>query len=102
MRLEHTKTWSLEEHCPRPSTTSLGVGAQFVVTKHHAYCVVAARGQAPLYLLAMAPLTMALLTMALLTMALLTAAPRAMAGAARQAGRCEPRGARASLHGPLP
>ena len=46
MRLEHTKSWSLEEHCPRASTASLGVDAQFVVTKHHAYCVVAARGQA--------------------------------------------------------
>jgi len=46
VRLEHTKSWSLEEHCPRASTASLGVDAQFVVTKHHAYCVVAARGQA--------------------------------------------------------
>ena len=42
VRLEHTKTWSLEDHCPR--AVSLGVDAQFVVTKHHAYCVVAARG----------------------------------------------------------
>ena len=51
VRVEHCKNWSLEEavpserHAERLDTLE-GAPAQFVVTKHHAYCVVAVRGQA--------------------------------------------------------
>ena len=44
VKLEHTKTWSLEEAVGARRDGL--VDAQFVVTKHHAYCVVAVRGQA--------------------------------------------------------
>ena len=44
VRVEHAKDWRLEESVP--SDPLLGVASQFVVTKHHAYCVVAVRGQA--------------------------------------------------------
>ena len=43
-RIEQAKDWRLEQSFPaRPVPHS--VSAQFVVTKHHAYCVVAVRGQ---------------------------------------------------------
>uniref|UniRef100_A0A7S2I0K6 Uncharacterized protein n=1 Tax=Haptolina brevifila TaxID=156173 RepID=A0A7S2I0K6_9EUKA len=44
VRVEHAKDWRLEEAVPTARLD--GVSAQFVVTKHHAYCVVAVRGQA--------------------------------------------------------
>lgn len=45
MRVESTKDWRLEEVIPQH--TPVGVmPSQFVVTKHHAYCVIAVRGQA--------------------------------------------------------
>jgi uncharacterized membrane protein YgcG len=44
VRVEHTKDWRLEESVP--SDPLPGVTSQFVVTKHHAYCVVAVHGQA--------------------------------------------------------
>ena len=44
VRVEHAKDWLLEDSVP--SDRMLGVSSQFVVTKHHAYCVVAVRGQA--------------------------------------------------------
>ena len=44
VRVERSKEWRLEESVGLHS--SLGVASQFVVTKHHAYCVVAVRGQA--------------------------------------------------------
>ena len=44
VRVEQSKDWRLEDAVP--SERLLGVSAQFVVTKHHAYCVVAVRGQA--------------------------------------------------------
>ncbi|KAL1495329.1 hypothetical protein AB1Y20_017184 [Prymnesium parvum] len=43
--VENTKGWRLENAIPR-DRPSHGVAAQFVVTKHHAYCVIAAREQA--------------------------------------------------------
>ena len=44
VKVEHTKDWGLENDVPREGIP--GVTSQFVVTKHHAYCVVAVRGQA--------------------------------------------------------
>jgi len=44
VRVEHAKDWRLEDSVP--SERLHGVSGQFVVTKHHAYCVVAVRGQA--------------------------------------------------------
>jgi len=44
VRVEHSKDWRLEESVP--ADRLYGVSSQFVVTKHHAYCVVAVRGQA--------------------------------------------------------
>jgi len=45
IKVENAKDWRLEEAVPRERPSS-GVPAQFVVTKHHAYCVIAVRGQA--------------------------------------------------------
>ena len=49
VRVEHSKDWRLEESVPAesaPADRLEAVSSQFVVTKHHAYCVVAVRGQA--------------------------------------------------------
>lgn len=40
--VEQTKGWHLEE----AAAVAAGLGSQFVVTKHHAYCVAAVQGQA--------------------------------------------------------
>lgn len=45
VKVEHCKDWRLEEAVPQDKLVG-GVPAQFVVTKHHAYCVVTVRGQA--------------------------------------------------------
>jgi hypothetical protein len=44
IRVEHSKDWRLEESVA--ADRHVGVPSQFVVTKRHAYCVVAVRGQA--------------------------------------------------------
>lgn len=45
IKVENTKDWRLEGAIPREACGS-NVSSQFVVTKHHAYCVIAVRGQA--------------------------------------------------------
>ena len=45
IKVENAKDWRLKEAVPQ-ERPARGVSAQFVVTKHHAYCVIAVRGQA--------------------------------------------------------
>ena len=45
VRVEHCKEWPLQDSVPHARFVG-GVCSQFVVTKHHAYCVVVVRGQA--------------------------------------------------------
>lgn len=45
IKVENAKDWHLEDAVPKERPSS-SISAQFVVTKHHAYCVIAVRGQA--------------------------------------------------------
>ena len=48
IKVENAKDWRLEDAVPR-DRFPCSISAQFVVTKHHAYCVIAVRGQVRLH-----------------------------------------------------